>query len=215
MQSNCGMLPQVLVITHGGFIKEVMNLVQGGPPWAPNASKNTAVYVIRVKRLVDNGVSKKIGENGSPELGKLVEKGSPEEIAENASPDLGKNIFMPGWSFSVLVKNDDSHLVQASRVPSRRPSTPAARGNRSPRQSMPETSRSSQKNAATSSSALASPTAYARTRRSASLQVAPVNKVTIGADDFKEVVAQTAGKTYATGSRVRPKQVSRKHQTPS
>lgn len=41
--------PRILVVSHGGFIKEALNAALGAPPWRANDARNTGIYVLRAR----------------------------------------------------------------------------------------------------------------------------------------------------------------------
>lgn len=59
-------MPKILVVTHGGFIMEFMNVVRslrGKAPILNNNARNTAVYVVRFTlspKKMKNGVIQKV-----------------------------------------------------------------------------------------------------------------------------------------------------------
>eukprot|EP00929_Paragymnodinium_shiwhaense_P112027 TRINITY_DN8027_c0_g1_i1.p1 TRINITY_DN8027_c0_g1~~TRINITY_DN8027_c0_g1_i1.p1 ORF type:complete len:361 (+),score=61.95 TRINITY_DN8027_c0_g1_i1:151-1233(+) len=77
-------VPKIMVLTHGGFIKEVMNVIFPDDPPSLNAAKNTGIYILRAVR--DDAASTAVKRARSGGCG------------------------ITGWTIRLMVKNDASHL---------------------------------------------------------------------------------------------------------
>ena len=56
-------IKRILVVTHGGFIGEFMNVVRrlmGKPPVYSNNAKNTAMYIVQFDRNAKGGLKPKV-----------------------------------------------------------------------------------------------------------------------------------------------------------
>jgi broad specificity phosphatase PhoE len=77
LNEECKEMPRVLVVSHGGWIMEFMNVVRslrGQPPKHANVSKNTALYVMRVSKQGSRFSVQVIKENDISHLEKKVVK---------------------------------------------------------------------------------------------------------------------------------------------
>eukprot|EP00741_Cyanophora_paradoxa_P004346 tig00000792_g4219.t1 len=83
--------PNILVVTHGGFIKELLNvlMLRAGTqqsPYFPNNTRNTGVYVLRVSRAAPTP-------------------------APAPAPGRGPAGPAPDFAATLLINNDASHLA--------------------------------------------------------------------------------------------------------